>query len=50
LVEDGLRLMVRTRKQTGALKMLKGLSWEGDLEDMRRDRPSSSRIASLRSR
>jgi Arc/MetJ family transcription regulator len=40
VVEEGLRLMVRLRKQTRALKSLKGLGWEGDLGEMRQD-PSS---------
>ena len=35
---DDLRLVVRLRKQTRALKKLKGLGWEGDLDEMRRDR------------
>jgi hypothetical protein len=43
VVEEDLRLVVRIRKQTRALKMLKGLGWEGDLEEMRRDRPSRLR-------
>jgi Arc/MetJ family transcription regulator len=40
LVEEGLRLLVRLRKQTRALKSLKGLGWEGELDEMRLD-PSS---------
>ncbi len=37
-VEEGLRLLVRTRRQ-GRLRALRGkLRWEGDLDDMRRDR------------
>ena len=37
-VEEGLRLLVRTRAQ-GRLRELRGkLRWEGSLEDMRRDR------------
>ncbi len=39
VVEEGLRLMVRLRKQARALKSLKGLGWEGDLDEMRQDRP-----------
>jgi Arc/MetJ family transcription regulator len=35
VVEEGLRLMVRLRKQARALKALKGLGWEGDLDEMR---------------
>jgi Arc/MetJ family transcription regulator len=40
VVEEGLRLMVRLRKQARALKSLKGLGWERDLDEMRQDRPS----------
>ncbi len=37
-VEEGLRLLVRTRAQ-GRLRGLRGkLRWEGSLEKMRRDR------------
>ncbi len=37
-VEEGLRLLVRTRRQ-GRLRKLRGkLRWEGSLEEMRRDR------------
>ena len=37
-VEEGLRLLVRTRAQ-GRLRALRGkLRWEGSLEEMRRDR------------
>jgi Arc/MetJ family transcription regulator len=42
VVEEGLRLLVRVRKQTQALKALRGLGWEGDLDEMRRDRPLRS--------
>ncbi len=38
-VEEGLRLLVRISQQTKALVGLKGLGWEGDLDEMRRDRP-----------
>jgi Arc/MetJ family transcription regulator len=38
VVEEGLRLMVRLRKQARTLKTLKGLGWEGDLDEMRQDR------------
>jgi Arc/MetJ family transcription regulator len=37
-VEEGLRLLLRMRKQTAALANLEGLGWEGDLDDMRRGR------------
>ena len=39
VVEEGLRLLVRVRKQAQALKTLRGLGWEGDLDEMRQDRP-----------
>jgi Arc/MetJ family transcription regulator len=43
VVEEGLRLMVQVRKQARALKTLKGLGWEGDLDEMRQGRtPRSS--------
>lgn len=42
VVEEGLRLLVRVRKQGQALKALSGLGWEGDLDQMRQDRPSRS--------
>lgn len=36
-VEEGLRLLVRTRSQ-GRLRALRGkLRWDGNLDDMRRD-------------
>ncbi len=37
-VEEGLRLLVRIRKQAEALRVLKGLGWEGDLDEMRQGR------------
>ncbi len=37
-VEEGLRLLVRIRKQAKALADLKGLGWEGDLDEMRQGR------------
>ena len=37
-VEEGLRLLVQTRRQK-RIKRLRGkLEWEGSLDDMRRDR------------
>ena len=37
-VEEGLRLLVQTRRQK-RIKRLRGkLKWEGSLDDMRRDR------------
>jgi Arc/MetJ family transcription regulator len=38
-VEEGLRLLVRVGKQVEAFAQLKGLGWEGDLNEMRRGRP-----------
>jgi Arc/MetJ family transcription regulator len=35
-VEEGLRLLVRVRGQVKALAELKGIGWEGDLDEMRR--------------
>jgi Arc/MetJ family transcription regulator len=37
-VEEGLRLLVRLHEQTAALAELKGLGWEGDLDEMRQGR------------
>jgi Arc/MetJ family transcription regulator len=36
-VEEALRLMVRLKGQQDALKALRGIGWEGDLEAMRLD-------------
>jgi Arc/MetJ family transcription regulator len=41
-VEEGLRLLVRLRAQVEALAELKGLGWEGDLDEMRQGRPPRS--------
>ena len=38
VVEEGLKLLVQARRQAQALKALKGIGWEGDLDEMRRDR------------
>ncbi len=38
-VEEGLRLLVRVRKQVEALAELKELGWEGDLDEMRQGHP-----------
>jgi len=40
VVEEGLKLLVRVRKQTKALKALRGLGWDGDLDEMRQGRRS----------
>jgi Arc/MetJ family transcription regulator len=37
-VEEGLRLLVRIRRQGEAFAGLWGLGWEGDLDEMRRSR------------
>ena len=37
-VEEGLRLLVRVGKQVEALADIKGLGWQGDLNEMRRGR------------
>jgi Arc/MetJ family transcription regulator len=37
-VEEGLRLLVRQRRQVKALADLKGVGWEGDLDEMRQGR------------
>lgn len=42
-VEEGLRLLVRLRRQVEALAALKGLGWDRDLDDMRQDHPSPHR-------
>jgi Arc/MetJ family transcription regulator len=34
-VEEGLRMLVRMRRQAEAFANLKGLGWEGDLDAMR---------------
>ena len=38
VVEEGLRLLVRVQAQVKALSDLKGLGWEGDLEQSRQGR------------
>ena len=42
VVEEGLRLLVRVRKQAQALKAIRGLGWEGNLDEMRENRPLRS--------
>ncbi|MBV9219641.1 MAG: type II toxin-antitoxin system VapB family antitoxin [Methylobacteriaceae bacterium] len=37
-VEEGLRVLVRVRKQAEALAELEGVGWEGDLDEMRQGR------------
>jgi Arc/MetJ family transcription regulator len=38
-VGEGLRLLVRVRRQVEALVELKGLGWDGDLDEMRQGHP-----------
>ena len=38
-VEQGLRLVIRLHNQVEALADLKGIGWEGNLDDMRADGP-----------
>jgi Arc/MetJ family transcription regulator len=40
-VEEGLRLLVRVRRQATAFAELAGLGWEGDLGKMREGRSPS---------
>jgi Arc/MetJ family transcription regulator len=37
-VEESLRLLIRLRQQENVRRMRGKLHWEGDLEEMRRDR------------
>lgn len=36
-IEEGLRLLVRTRRQGRVRRLRSALRWEGSLDDMRRD-------------
>ena len=40
-VEEGLRLLVRLRQQVQDLTELKGMGWEGDLDEMRQDQAAA---------
>lgn len=40
-VEEGLRLLAQRKRARVALEELKGIGWEGDLDQMRRDRPAA---------
>src|ERR1051325_998956 len=42
-VEEGLRLLLRVSKQAKALADIKGLGWQGDLDQVRRPRQSGTR-------
>ncbi|MDH3703888.1 MAG: type II toxin-antitoxin system VapB family antitoxin [Alphaproteobacteria bacterium] len=37
-IEEGLRLLVRTRQQSKIRRLRGALEWDGSLDDMRRDR------------
>ncbi len=37
-VEEGLKALIRLNKQAGIRKLKGKLKWEGDLEEMRRDK------------
>lgn len=39
-VEEGLRLLIQTRRQGGLRKLRGKVKWEGDLDAMRTDRPA----------
>jgi Arc/MetJ family transcription regulator len=38
VVEEGLRTLTRLQRQVQALEALRGIGWDGDLDQMRRDR------------
>ena len=38
VVEEGLRRLVRCRRQVEAIKALEGTQWEGDIRELRRNR------------
>lgn len=37
-VEEGLRLLIQTRRQAGIRRLRGKVRWEGDLDEMRSDR------------
>lgn len=39
-VEEGLRTLLRLKRQAG-IRELRGIGWEGDLDDMRTDKDRS---------
>lgn len=39
-VEEGLRLLIQTRRQAGIRRLRGKVRWEGDLDEMRSGRPS----------
>lgn len=38
-VEEGLRILVKLGRQRRAIEGLRGLGWDGDLDEMRKSRP-----------
>ena len=38
-IEEGLRRVIKAAEQMQALRELRGIGWEGDLEAMRTDKP-----------
>ena len=40
VVEQALKLLIQTRRQTGLRKLRGKVKWEGDLDAMRRDLPT----------
>lgn len=38
VVEEGLRTLTRLQRQVSALDALRGVGWDGDLDQMRMDR------------
>jgi len=38
-VEEGLRLLIKTRRQSGIRRLRGKVHWEGDLDEMRSGRP-----------
>lgn len=42
-VEEGLRTLLRLRRQAEGIRALRGSGWEGDLDDMRTDKVRTSR-------
>lgn len=39
VVHEALALLIRLKRQERAIKELRGIGWEGDLEAMRLDKP-----------
>ena len=41
-VETALRRIIKAKRQLQAIKELRGIGWEGDLDEMRTDKPRPS--------